>query len=105
MNRWGFAVVALALTACNKNKGDTGPSQAAPATCDDYISALSDCYAEGGFSLEDGGIDAETWCADFEASGASADVFDCYVDLIGEGDCSTADGIAATSASLSDCSE
>ena len=105
MRRWWFTVAVLALVACNKDKGDSGASQAAPASCDDYISALSDCYAEGGFSLEEGGIDAETWCADFEETGESAEIFECYVDKVAAGDCASADGVAAMSATLSECAE
>lgn len=105
MTRWWFAVAAVALSACNKDKGDSGASSAAPASCDDYISALSDCYAEGGFSLEEGGIDAEVWCADFEESGESPDVFECYLNQVKAGECGTADGIAAMSDTLSDCVE
>ena len=105
MTRWWFAVAAVALVACNKDKGDSGASQAPPASCEDFISVLSDCYAEGGFELADGGIDAETWCADFEESGESTDIFDCYVGQVGAGDCSTADGIAAISATWSECVE
>jgi len=105
MTRWWFAVAAVALVACNKDKGDSGNAGDIPADCDDYISALSDCYGEAGFTLADGGIDAETWCVDFEESGESTDIFECYIGRIEAGDCGTADGIAAMSQTLSECVE
>jgi hypothetical protein len=105
MTRWCFAVAAIALVGCNKDKGDSGNSEAIPADCDDYISALSDCYEEGGFTLAEGGIDAETWCVDFEESGESTDIFECYIGRIDAGQCGSADGIAATSATFSECHE
>lgn len=105
MSKWLLAVGVFALAGCNKNQGDSGKTAEIPADCDDYMSALADCYAVGGFELADGGIDAEAWCADFEESGESSDIFECYVELVEAGDCTTSQGISEVSASLSACDE
>ncbi len=103
MPRWMLVCGALAVAACNKG-GDSGGEKAViPPDCDDFMTALTDCYAEGGFSLADGGIDATEWCTAFTESGASEDVFACYLDKLDAGDCASSSGIAAVSDSFNDC--
>jgi hypothetical protein len=105
MSRTWLALGAVLLVACNKGGADSGKSAEIPADCDDYISALSDCYADGGFELADGGIDAETWCVEFEEAGGDDSLFDCYVDLIADADCTSSEGISTMSASLAICEQ
>jgi len=103
MARWMLVVGALALVGCNKNAGDSGKTAEIPPDCDDYMTALADCYAEGGFELADGGIDPEAWCLADEEAGVTTEEYACYISLIDEGDCSTAEGIATMSDSLDAC--
>ena len=100
---WCFAGV-LALVACN-NGLDSGKAGAGPASCDDYMSVLADCYSEVGSDLSEGGIDPDTWCADFEEAGGDNAVFDCYIEQIDSGDCSTREGVARASESLQACDD
>ena len=100
---WWFAG-ALALVACNKG-GDSGKANSGPASCADFMSALADCYSEADRELSEGGIDPETWCADFEAAGGDDAIFDCYLDQIDAGTCSTSEEVARTSESLQDCED
>lgn len=102
MTRWTSVLGAVALMACNKG-GDSGNAAEIPADCDDFMTALAECYATGGFELSDGGIDAEAWCLAEEETGVSAEVYACRISIVTGGDCTTSEGIATVSDDLSNC--
>lgn len=102
MSRRMLMVAAVVMAGCNKG-GDSGKTAEVPATCDDFLTALSECYATAGFDLADGGIDVDSWCAVEAEAGVSSDVYACRLQVIRSGNCSTADGVATTSEQLSAC--
>lgn len=102
MPRWTWMAPALMLMACGKDLGDTG-SPEPPATCDDFLTTLSNCYGQAGFELADGGYDTETWCAAYDETPAPAGYFDCLEGRVMQGDCSSAEGIATLSATFVEC--
>ena len=105
MPRIGWLAGVLAFVACNGSGVDSGKSDAGPATCDQFMTVLADCYAAAGHELSEGGIDPEQWCADFEESGADASIFDCYVAQVEAGECGSSEGVARTSESLQVCED
>ena len=105
MVRSAWIVAAALVVGCNKGGTDSGAGAAPPPDCAAFMTALTNCYAEAGRQLADGGIEAETWCADFEESGSDPALFACYLDQIDAGDCTTSEGIARTSESFQECED
>ena len=105
MRRVWLVAGMLACIACNKGGVDSGKSNAPPPDCSDFMTELAACYSAAGRELSEGGIDPDTWCAEFEEAGGDASLFECYIRQIGAGDCTTSEGLARTSESFQDCED
>ncbi len=105
MHRVWLVAGVLACVACSNGGVDSGKSTGRAADCGDFMTRLADCYATGGRTLSEGGIDPDSWCAAFEEAEGDVALFECYIGQIDAGDCTTSTGIAQTSESFQDCEE
>ena len=75
-------------------------------TCQDYIDLLDLCYEESGYySLEDFGIDPDTYCTPYEDA-SDADLYElwsCFVDVLDASDCTTSEGVGQASRGMRGC--